>query len=190
MTLEEALLDTLPQTQCRQCGFDGCAQYAKALAQAAAPANRCAPGGQAGVDKLSHLLGIASVPLDPEYGKELPFAVASIDAKRCIGCALCAVACPVEVISGVAKHLFAVIENQCTGCGLCVCACPVNAVEMHEVNRAWTHDDAVKAKIAYEKALERRAKVKEDRLKAIERQAQAKNDFLAAVLMKAKEGQS
>ncbi len=186
MTLEEALLDTLPQTQCRQCGFDGCAQYAKALAQGSACANRCAPGGQAGVEKLSHLLGVEPSLLDPEYGKELPFAVAKIDAKRCMGCALCAVACPVEVISGVAKHLFAVIENECTGCGLCVCACPVNAVEMHEVNRTWTHEDAMKAKVAFERANARRAKVKEDRLKAIERQTQAKNDFLAAVLMKAK----
>lgn len=187
MTLEEAILDSLPQTQCRQCGFDGCAQYAKALAGGKAPANRCAPGGQKGVEKLSALLGIVPGLLDPEYGKELPFAIARIDAKRCMGCALCAVACPVEVISGVAKHLFSVIEEECTGCGLCVCACPVNAVEMMEVKRNWTHEDAVKAKVAYEQANERRARAKRERLQAIERHAQAKNDFLATVLQKAKE---
>lgn len=187
MTLEEKILDLLPQTQCRQCGFDGCAQYAKALAGGNTPANRCAPGGQKGVEKLSTLLGIAPKPLDPEYGKELPFAVARIDAKKCMGCALCAVACPVEVISGVAKHLFCVIEEQCTGCGLCVCACPVNAVEMMEVKRCWTHEDAMKAKVVYQQANKRRVRAAQERLQAIERHTQTKNEFLATVLQKAKE---
>lgn len=187
MTLQEVLLDTLPQTQCRQCGFNGCAEYAKALAAGEAPANRCAPGGQKGVEKLSQILGVKPVALDPEYGRELPFAVARIDPKRCMGCALCAVACPVEVISGVAKHMFAVIENECTGCGLCVCACPVNAVSMVESDRVWSHEDAMRAKAAYENALARRKRAKEERLAAIERQTQAKADFMAAVLQKAKE---
>ncbi len=186
MTLQDKILNVLPQTQCRQCGFDGCAHYAAALASNQAQPNRCAPGGQAGVEALCTLLNRPSMSLDPEYGRELPFAVAKIDPKRCMGCALCAVACPVEVISGVPKHLFSVIESECTGCGLCVCACPVNAVEMVEVDRTWTHEDALLAKTAYEQAQERRRKAKQERIAQLEQHSLSKQDFLAAVLLKAK----
>ncbi len=127
--LAEALCRLLPQTQCRQCGFDGCAEYARAMALGTAPINRCAPGGRAGVEKLAAATGQAAGDVDPEYGRELPFAAARIDAARCIGCRLCDAACPVGCITGLPKHLFAVIEPECTGCGLCMCACPVNAVE-------------------------------------------------------------
>jgi len=41
----QAIDDLLPQTECRQCGFDGCAAYAQAVADGLAPINRCAPGG-------------------------------------------------------------------------------------------------------------------------------------------------
>ena len=87
--LAEALCRLLPQTQCRQCGFDGCAQYARAIAEDRAEINRCAPGGKKGVEKLAALTGHPALEIDSEYGRELPFAVARIDPKRCIGCRLC-----------------------------------------------------------------------------------------------------
>ncbi len=185
-TTTEAICRLLPQTQCRQCGFDGCAQYAAAIARGQAGINRCAPGGRSGVAKLAALTGRPITEIDPEYGRELPFALAKIDAARCIGCRLCEAACPVGAVSGVAKHLFAVIELECTGCGLCVCACPVNAVEMVENAHVWNEEDAQKARLAYERTTLRRRRIAEERRARLESATSNKNAVLMAALLKAK----
>lgn len=181
----EALCQILPQTQCRQCGFDGCAQYAFAIAQGKAEINRCAPGGKKGVEKLAALTKQDVLDINPEYGQELPFAVARIDALRCIGCRLCDAACPIGAISGLPKHLFAVIESACTGCGLCVCACPVNAVEMIENERVWTEADASNAKKAYESTCKRRQQKAEKRRMQLAQATTNKNSVLMQALLKA-----
>ena len=82
----QAIDDLLPQTECRQCGFDGCAAYAQAVADGLAPINRCAPGGARGIAELAKATGLPFVALDPEYGTEMPFARAQIRAEECIGC--------------------------------------------------------------------------------------------------------
>ena len=89
MNLIEQIDDILPQTQCRQCGYDGCMAYACAIALDGAPINRCAPGGQKGIDELARLLDRPSCELDPEYGQEMPLEVAQINAEHCIGCRKC-----------------------------------------------------------------------------------------------------
>ena len=43
------ILDALPQTQCRRCGYADCAAYAQAVAQGAASINQCPPGGAEGI---------------------------------------------------------------------------------------------------------------------------------------------
>lgn len=177
----------LPQTQCRQCGFDGCSQYARAIVCGEAAVNRCAPGGRAGVEKLAALTGQSANGVDPEYGSEQPFAVARIRARECIGCALCAAACPVEAVCGVPKHLFGILESECTGCGLCVCACPVSAIEMQPVQgRIWTSACAAAAKKRYEAANVRRRARKLAQLTQNSFQADDKAAILAAVLGRAK----
>ncbi|MGN1209887.1 MAG: RnfABCDGE type electron transport complex subunit B [Duodenibacillus sp.] len=177
----------LPQTQCRQCGFDGCAQYARAIVRGEAAVNRCAPGGRAGVEILAALTGQTADGVDPEYGTEQPFAVARIRARECIGCALCAAACPVEAVSGVPKHLFGILESECTGCGLCVCACPVCAIEMQPVSgRVWTRECAAAAKQRYEAACARRRARKLAQQTQNNLQADDKAAILAAVLGRAK----
>ena len=85
----QAIDDLLPQTECRQCGFDGCAAYAQAVADGLAPINRCAPGGARGIAELAKATGLPFVALDPEYGTEMPFARAQIRAEECIGCSWC-----------------------------------------------------------------------------------------------------
>ena len=46
--LAERLDRILPQTQCGQCGFDGCRPYAEAMARGEAGIDHCPPGGDAG----------------------------------------------------------------------------------------------------------------------------------------------
>ncbi|MET0549750.1 MAG: RnfABCDGE type electron transport complex subunit B, partial [Xanthomonas sp.] len=59
---------------------------------------------------------------------EGPRSLAIVDESRCIGCALCLKACPVDAIVGGAKHMHTVLAPLCTGCALCLPACPVDCI--------------------------------------------------------------
>lgn len=61
------------------------------------------------------------------------FTVALIDESRCIGCAKCLPACPVDAIVGAERYLHTVIERECIGCGLCLPPCPVDCITMEPV---------------------------------------------------------
>lgn len=123
----------LPQTQCTQCGYDGCRPYAEALAAGATDINRCPPGGDEGVARLARLLGRAAKPLDPECGAYRPPQVAVIDESVCIGCAKCIQACPVDAIVGASKLMHTVIAAWCTGCERCIPPCPVDCIALDPV---------------------------------------------------------
>jgi electron transport complex protein RnfB len=56
--------------------------------------------------------------------------VAWIDEERCIGCARCLPACPVDAIVGAPRQMHTVIAAQCTGCELCLPPCPVDCIEL------------------------------------------------------------
>ena len=120
----------LPQTQCRQCGFQGCLPYAEAIALGSADINQCPPGGEAGIIELARLLNINPKPLNPKFGQHRPKSVALIIEKDCIGCVKCIAACPVDAILGAAKFMHTVIASECTGCELCVAPCPVDCIVM------------------------------------------------------------
>jgi electron transport complex protein RnfB len=138
----EAVLDLLPQTQCRRCGYDDCRGYAQAIAGAEVAVNRCPPGGAEGIDRLARLTGAPALPLDPDCGREAPRALALIDEAWCIGCALCLKACPVDAIVGAAKKMHVVIDELCTGCELCVPVCPVDCIAMIDATGDRTGWDA------------------------------------------------
>ncbi|WP_345776277.1 Rnf electron transport complex subunit RnfB [Luteimonas salinisoli] len=121
----------LPQTQCGQCGFDGCRPYAEALAAGEVDIDRCPPGGDAGARALALLLGRAPRPYDRARGAHHPApAVALVVEADCIGCTKCIQACPVDAIIGGAKAMHTVLEPLCTGCELCLPACPVDCIVM------------------------------------------------------------
>ena len=134
--LVERIDALLPQTQCGQCQFPGCRPYAEAIAHGTADIDRCPPGGEATVRALAALLDRPPRPVDPGYGPTKPPLVAVIDEARCIGCALCLPACPVDAIVGAPRFMHTVIEAQCTGCELCLPPCPVDCIAMASPARA------------------------------------------------------
>ncbi|NJD31322.1 MAG: electron transport complex subunit RsxB [Gammaproteobacteria bacterium] len=128
--LVERIDALLPQTQCGQCRHPGCRPYAEAVARGDAEIDQCPPGGDATVRALAELLGREPRSLDPAFGVTAPRQVAVIDEARCIGCALCLPACPVDAIVGAPRFVHTVIEQQCTGCALCLPPCPVDCIEL------------------------------------------------------------
>ncbi len=146
--LVQQIDDLLPQTQCTQCGFEGCLPYAKALANDQADLNRCPPGGQATIEALSALLHKPAKPLDPECGTAVERHIAQINPQHCIGCTLCIKACPVDAIIGSSKRRHAVIAALCTGCELCIAPCPVDCIDMVLIpeHAHWTQNQAHEAR--------------------------------------------
>ncbi len=61
-------------------------------------------------------------------------SIALIDEARCIGCALCRAACPVDAIVGAAKQMHTIVADLCTGCELCLPPCPVECIQMQVVS--------------------------------------------------------
>lgn len=149
------LNEALPQTQCTRCGFPDCAAYARAMAEGQAPINQCPPGGQEGIQRLSLLTGLPTLPLNPEHGTEGPRHVAIIDEAWCIGCTLCIKACPTDAILGANKLMHTVIEPWCTGCELCIPVCPVDCIALENVTdtrtgwAAWSAQEAQTAHTRY-----------------------------------------
>jgi len=131
--LVERLDRLLPQTQCGQCGFEGCRPYAEALARGEAEVDRCPPGGDAGARALAALLRVAPLPYDRNRGEHKWPQVAWIVEADCIGCTKCIQACPVDAIVGGAKHMHTVIAPLCTGCELCLPVCPVDCIALRVV---------------------------------------------------------
>lgn len=149
--LEQQILDALPQTQCTQCGFAGCAPYAHAIAFDNTPINQCPPGGEAGIAQLAQITGKEMMPLNPNNGVEQPLRVAFIREDACIGCTKCIQVCPTDAIIGAAKFMHSVIAERCTGCDLCVPACPVDCIEMPLAPHSdWTRERAQRARAQYE----------------------------------------
>jgi electron transport complex protein RnfB len=73
-------------------------------------------------------------------------AVALVDEPRCIGCARCIDACPVDAIAGAPGFMHTVIAAYCTGCELCLPPCPVDCIDMVPTSVPWRESDAKDAK--------------------------------------------
>jgi electron transport complex protein RnfB len=141
----KAIDEWLPQTQCTQCTYPRCHDYAVAIADGEADINQCPPGGDITVHGLAKLLKRDAKPVDPKFGSHKPKQVAVIDESTCIGCVMCIKACPTDAIIGAAKVMHTVIERDCTGCELCLEPCPVDCIDMvdqaQDTQDDWTWPD-------------------------------------------------
>lgn len=141
----KAIDEWLPQTQCTQCSYPRCYDYAQAIADGDADINQCPPGGDVTIRGLASLLGKIGKPLNPEFGEHKAKQIAVIDESICIGCVMCIKACPTDAIVGAAKLMHTVIEQDCTGCELCLEPCPVDCIDMLDqpqtADFSWRWDD-------------------------------------------------
>ncbi|MEO0034909.1 MAG: Electron transport complex protein rnfB [Pseudomonadota bacterium] len=129
--LEAELQAMLPGSQCGQCGFVGCQQFAAALAEGHASVSACIPGGAATAEALAKRLGVS---LDGhDVAEDAGPQVAFINEDLCIGCLRCANDCGTDAIVGAAKQVHTVIADVCHACGKCVKVCPTEAIAMRPV---------------------------------------------------------
>ncbi len=125
--LEEELKEMLPGSQCGQCGYVGCSQYAAALAKGEASVTLCTPGGKAVIEALAKKLGVTADT--SEHEEKLP-EHAFIVEDLCIGCTRCIRECSTDAIMGANKLMHTIIIDACHGCGKCVKVCPTDAIVM------------------------------------------------------------
>lgn len=137
----------LPQTQCKECGFNGCAPYAEAIADGTADIDLCPPGGVETLISLASITKKDAAPyLDAVKENTRQPTVAKIREEECIGCTKCIQACPVDAIIGSNKQMHTVVADLCTGCNLCVEPCPVDCIELQAVNALTFDKDQAKAR--------------------------------------------
>ena len=125
--LELELQGLLPGSQCGQCGYVGCSQYAAALANHECGVTLCAPGGKATAEALAKRLGVSA---DLSGHEEQEPEHAYIDESLCIGCLRCTQECSSDAIVGAVKQMHTVVVENCHGCAKCFKVCPTEAIKM------------------------------------------------------------
>lgn len=126
----EAIDRLLPQTQCTQCGYPRCLEYAQALIQGETGLNQCPPGGEVTIQNLARVLDQTPQPLNLDHGTHQARTLAVIVEAECIGCTKCIQVCPVDAIVGATKLMHTIIKDLCTGCELCLPPCPMDCINL------------------------------------------------------------
>lgn len=189
----DTLDKVLPQTQCGECGYDGCRPYAEALANDETSIDLCPPGGVVTLKALAKLLNKDHQPFEEAVKKNTrPAAIAQIREDECIGCTKCIQACPVDAIIGRNKRMHSVITELCTGCRLCIEPCPVDCIDMIEKDNLSFDKDKARHRFLKRKARLKREETKKHThyLKAktlsAEDDIKAKQDYIRKMLERKK----
>ncbi len=125
------------------------------MAQGEAAASLCTPGGQATIEQIAHIMGVAAVTAAPQVAvvqcqgdnvkakaKYRYLGIADCNAAQkiadgpkqcpggCLGFGTCARVCPFGAIEMTAAGLAVISREKCTGCRKCISACPRAVIRM------------------------------------------------------------
>ena len=149
----------LPGANCGGCGYAGCANYAEAVVEGAAP-NLCPVGGDKVSKKIAEIMGV-SVDLSEKKVAQVLCQGGISDAVQrseyrgipscraakaiggghkgctygCLGFGDCMNVCPFGAISMSVENIPLIDPEICTGCGKCVETCPKAVIVLAGASR-------------------------------------------------------
>ena len=157
----EEIEEALPGANCGACGFPGCSELAKRIAEGKACIDGCPVGGQTVAKEIAVIMGV-----DFSGGGERNVAIVLCAGNNenalkkyhyngvydcvsadmffggdkacsygCLGLGTCVGACPFGAIEILPEGIAKVIIDKCTGCGQCVEACPKDIIKLVPVSR-------------------------------------------------------
>lgn len=148
----EQIKDLLSNANCGGCGYAGCADFAKALAEGKADISACGPTSKENKKKIAELLGATVSGEDLAAFVHCNGGAAAADkfvyvgnkgcgainavgggnkacAFGCLGDGTCAAACDFDAVK-ITDGVAAVDKEKCVACGKCVKACPKHIIEL------------------------------------------------------------
>lgn len=148
------LRECLPGVNCGACGYTGCDDYARALAEENVKVNLCIPGADSVANNIAEILGVSAEDVVEQVAvvhcngtcdatdrktdydginscraASMLYGGPNACCYSCLGCGDCAEVCPVGAIclkDGIAR----VDRRICIGCGLCVKECPKGIISL------------------------------------------------------------
>jgi len=163
-SLQDQIIEALPQLQCKKCEYPDCKSYAVSLIEKKEKTNKCEPGGTETEAHIKSILSSQSFELPKQVKRHY---IADIVREECIGCTICIKVCPVDAIVGARHMIHEVLENQCNGCELCIEQCPVNCMTMIEtkeqINWTWPSIQSEQSKNNYYFRLDRLDRIKKEK---------------------------
>ncbi len=152
----EKIEEELPGANCGACGFPGCSELARRIAEGKADVDACPVGDE---ETARRIAGIMDVEFAGGGDKKVALVLCSgrddVAAKQyyyngvydcasadilfggdkacpygCLGMGTCVGICPFDAIHITPQGVALVDPEKCTGCGKCVEACPKNIIKL------------------------------------------------------------
>ena len=163
-SLQNQIIEALPQLQCKKCEYPDCKSYAISLIEKNEKTNKCEPGGTETEAHIKSILSDHSFNLPKQIKQHY---IADIVREECIGCTICIKVCPVDAIIGARHMIHKVLESQCNGCELCIDQCPVNCMSMtqtkEQITWTWPSVQSEQSKKNYYHKIDRLNRIKKEK---------------------------